>query len=240
MDGKTLAIFILVILLVFCIWIIRNFFKYYVDPLDYKPILYEDIQLKTGDLIFVRRYSSPHVFISGEIFSHTAIVIVLEGSPYVLELSHPHIYLMPFQRFLLGFGQGQILYIRQLKKEVYLTDRDVSLLLKKAKEIKYTRQAVRHYLNLTFKSNEEIINQIEENKRAICCTFILWVMNELGLLSEEDLKHKNGTNVIEWLSQHEKYGDIRRLSFFKKTLFFKPKDYYHITLQTLGLEEEMI
>jgi len=204
--------------------------------------MYDDLKLQTGDLIFVRRYSSPHVFMSGEVFSHVAIVIIIimEGSPYVLELSHPHIYIMPFDRFLLGFGQGQIIYICRLKKEAYLTDRDVSLLLKKAKEITYTNRVVRHYLKLSFKSNGEIIKQIEENKSAVCSTFILWVMNELGLLSEEDLKHKNGTNVIEWLSKHEKYGDIRRLSFFKKTLFFKPIDYYHVTLQTLGLEEERL
>lgn len=238
MDGKTLTIFILVIILAFCIWIIRNFFKYYVDPLEYEPIMYEDLRLKTGDLLFVRRYSSPHVFVSGEIFSHIAIIIVLDGSPYVLELSYPYVYITPFERCLLGFGQSQLFYVRQIKKEIFFTNNQIETILKKARDITYTNQVVRYYLNLTFKSNNEIINQIDETKLAVCNTFILWIMNQLGILSKEDLENKNGKNIMKWLSEHSGYGDIKKLSFFKKTLFFKPIDYYNIALDSLGLGDE--
>lgn len=195
--------------------------------------MYDDLKLKTGDLIFVRRYSSPHVFLSGEKFSHVAIVFIFQNEPYVLELSHPHIYFMPFNKFLLGAGQSQLFYIRQVQTKITMSNDEILLLLENAKKITYTNKVTRHYLKLSFKTNAQIIAEIDETEQAVCSTFILWVMNQLGLLSEDDLKHKNGTNIIGWLCEHEQYGEMHRLSFFKKTLFFNLSDYAQAATQIL-------
>ena len=84
MENKDLLISFLIVCLILAIYIIANFLRYYVYPLNYVPVRYDELTMRTGDLLFVLQKSSPHTFISGEIFSHVCIIVVLNNIPHVL------------------------------------------------------------------------------------------------------------------------------------------------------------
>lgn len=234
------VIVILFLLLLVTIWIIRNFVKYYVDPLEYEAIRFDQLELKTGDLLFVRRYSSPHVFLSGEEFSHVAIVVILKGVPYVLELSYPSIYFMPLARHILGTGQAQTLYIRKVKNHINISEKQVEDLLAKANRFKYVDGIGEYYFGLIAKSNADIISDLEKERIGICGSFTLWVLNELAILKCNEFYKKIGPNLMNWLLEHTNYGPVKRIDFISGTTYLSGSDYFDLVQETLGFKEANI
>jgi hypothetical protein len=230
-------IVILALLLIITIWIIRNFIKYYVDPFEYESVRFDQLELKSGDLLFIRRFSSPHVFLSGEEFSHIAIVVILNCIPFVLELSYPGIYFMPLARHILGTGQAQTLYIRKIKSQIEITEKQVSNLLSQANKFKYIDGIGKYYFNLINKTNTDILVNFEKEKLGICGSFTMWALNELAILKCDEFNKKIGPNLISWLANHTNFEPLKRIDFISGTTYLRGSDYFELVQETIGLKQ---
>jgi hypothetical protein len=217
MENKDLLISFLIVCLILAIYIIANFLRYYVYPLNYVPVRYDELTMRTGDLLFVLQKSSPHTFISGEIFSHVCIIVVLNNIPHVLELAYPYIYCTPFYRRALSAAEGQTFYIKSVNKNVNISDRDLQILVNKARDIKYNNNVIKYFLQSAITSGSYLIKNIDIKKEGICSTFVLWFLHKLNLL--HDVDSIETPRIITWLatSYNKHHLPVRRIRFFDGT-----------------------
>ncbi len=214
---KNLIIALLVVVICILVYIVANFLTHYVYPRGYVPVRYDDLTLRTGDLLFILQYSSPHNFISGETFSHVAIVVVIKNIPYVVELSYPYVYCTPFQRRVMSVAEGQTFYIKSVNVNVNIDDAALLNILAEAQNIKYVRKVIGYVLKTLCLSSDTIISNVSNKKEGICSTFVLWFLYKLGLTQTlEDMKPPR---LITWLSEnYNKYHlPTRRIRFFDGT-----------------------
>jgi len=228
MENKDILIGVLVFLLCMAIYVIYNFLNYYVYPLDYKAVRYDDLTLRTGDLLFVLQYSSPHNFVSGEQFSHVGIIVVVNNIPHVLELVYPYVSCTEFTRRVMSVAEGQTFYIKSVMADVKMPPR----LIEEAKNIKYSDKVISYALGTTLLSKEEINHYITNNKTGICSTFVLWVLDKFKLL-DVDIKTPK---IITWLANdYNKYHlPTRRIRFFDGTANVGFSDHVNIIMGKNG------
>ena len=227
MENKDLIIGVLIIALFAALWVIYNFLNYYVYPINYKPVRYDDLVMNTGDLLFVLQYSSPHNFMSGERFSHVGIIVVLDNIPHVLELVYPHVLCTEFKRRVLSLAEGQMFYIKSINHKIDIGDSYLHQLITESKNINYTKRIINYYFKTATTSGEQIITDIHEKKEGICSTFVLWVLNKFKLI---DLNRVTTKKIITWLADeyNTHHLPVRRIRFFDGTANVSFSDHINI------------
>ena len=216
MENKDIIIGVLMIALFAALCVIYNFLNYYVYPLKYRPIRYDDLKLRTGDLIFVLQYSSPHNFISGERFSHVGIIVVLDNIPHILELVYPQVLCTEFKRRLMSIAEGQMFYIKSIGLEIDVSDYCLHQLIEESKNINYTKKIINYYFKIASTSGKQIITAIDEKKEGVCSTYVLWVLDKFKIIDLRDVKTQK---IITWLANdyNSHHLPVRRIRFFDGT-----------------------
>lgn len=206
-----------------------RFYNHYVKPLDYPCIYYKDIVFKTGDLLLFRASASSHMWLTGDKFSHVAIIVKINNEPYSLELQPPNVKVTPIYHRLDSYRDGTI-YIKQINLQANSDPELLENILLFAKNIKYP-ETFTELRNTYIKSCVESPWNITNDNDFICGKFVLHVLKQLSILSG---KETGICNIGEWLSELEearppyKYSDLRQIAFFDEDCLKKRKGFWEV------------
>jgi hypothetical protein len=214
--------FSLVIVLILAI-VCRNFLNYYVDPYDYKTVLYSDLSLQTGDLMLERTYSSPQVWITGTKFSHVGVIVVINSVPYIIEGAYPGVWLTKFSERIQG-ANGSRFYVKQRTRQLSVDKLNyVTHVIERAKQFRYANDITACFLKNRLTTVENMCKYIDTHKECICDMFCIWFLRNIGALQFE--RNKIDCYDLNWLSKMEGYSEIRRMTLFAGCVLM-PLHYY--------------
>lgn len=223
---------ILSIVIVLLLIIIYHFYNFYIDPMEYPKVMYNNLVFATGDIILVREFNCVHSFLSGNKFSHVGIVIILGHVPYLLELSYPHVYLTLLSDRLSG-ADGSLFYIRKIINPIPETVLDdIPDILETSKSINYTNDLADYYISTKF-STIKSLNHTTETSEAVCGTFVIWMLTKLGVI--RNLSVIPGSNSVTWLTDfHGTHYKPYRIKFFPGKPFMRIGDYGNMVLDKIN------
>ena len=210
--------------------------RFYVDPLEYDPILYHDIQFKTGDVILLREARSVHNFIGGNTFTHCGVVVVFgDGIPYIVELSYPCVFVTRLDERFLG-SDAVTYYVKRLKYKLNETmlQRKIPKIMEQCKKIKYTNRLGHYYVMNKFSTIDTLNHMTESGDESVCSTFVMWFLTQLGII--HDTSVRPGSNTVTWLDQMGDefgYEKTKRIKFFVGSAAMRVTDYVDGMFETI-------
>lgn len=218
----------LLVIVIILVYLLVGFYNYWLSPIEFDTILFNDIQFQTGDMLFFKNYKSLSVPLTHTIFSHVGIVIIINKIPFVLEMVTPFAYITPLKHKLME-NDGIVYFYKKIMSPI----NDANL----TKLYNFLEKSE----NLTYRTRPQNINYNMLEQTTVCSEFVYHCLINIGILDKSKYDNTQLLDFLSLLTQASdsyQYDKVKKISFFIIDHQYKFTELIDIAINGIAVKEE--